>query len=349
MTTTMSFRFLDLPREIRDQVYSHLLPDLPVIDCDPDWSTNKEGLYRYSAYDFRADREPCSLGLLMANHQLYDEGTDYLYNTKTYKLNVFAGGFDFLSESNSLERLPAIPCHKIKAFVIRIVDCDFEKSGCELRENLVWLCGLLRHHNVCFKDLKIVFSKWAPGWSGWSEAWDANDTEEPSPPVVNDNIDNKYNANLAAWELNFFWTFDYIISPLALLPVADKCTIEVPEVFKGQQHVVDRATWYEEGLNGCAVFEDDKCLQSDRAEFEQKFQRAKHLYGELCRPAGYEQCPRRIKAASSDETSGEGESLSWDIADEWNHWQEPEAYNPDTALSLKQGWSFSYLEWSDEL
>ncbi|KAI4137558.1 MAG: hypothetical protein L6R39_007214 [Caloplaca ligustica] len=289
MTSTSSpFRIADLPAEIRTKIISFLLPDLPVIDHDSDWSPccnnpprmtspgTWQALHEGAPYNFRSDQEPCYTAILRANKQLYEDGMQYLYRQKTFKFTVWDYGFDYLKECCQLAKLPELPYHEMKEFVIHIADVYIWETGFRLRENLVWICGLLRHHNIRFKSLKIEFMD-NGRTHRWSEAWDSADFEEPGRPNRMGMYDWELpNLNYIAYDEWFPSTFAYMLTPLALLPKAESCVIEVPAELKGKQHILDLAKWYEEGIDGTYEFPDDPTFVADKAEFDY---RLKHLDG----------------------------------------------------------------------
>ncbi|KAL8901472.1 MAG: hypothetical protein Q9207_005183 [Kuettlingeria erythrocarpa] len=315
---------LSLPAELRTHILSFLLPDLPTIECDAAWSPTTSGPPRNwpwpdgewdaglcrSVYQFRSDEEQCHTAVLSTCKLLHIDGTGYLYRCKTYKIHVFDHGFDFLTDAGGIRALPEIPFYEMKELVIEVEGCGIKETGCRLRENLVWVCGYLSHWKVQLKKLRIVFrDSWDP-W--WNTAWDETlSGEEARPPVVDDTKDNRFNAELGAWEDGFYSTFSWIISPLALLPVVDECIIDIPQEWKwsryvgeddtivemtepcpAKQHVLDLAKWYEEGIDGTYAFEEDLRLERDRAQF---LYRLKHLDGRADRECGCDGCVEHYK------------------------------------------------------
>ncbi|KAL8706073.1 MAG: hypothetical protein Q9201_000838 [Fulgogasparrea decipioides] len=272
-----SFRLLDLPVEIRTHILTFLLPNLPSIECDLDWSPLNNNAPRRTSpstwyveddavFDFRDDGGPCYPQILCVNRQLYWEGTDYLYKQKTYKINVFEFGIDFLKESTQLCCLPPLPYHRMKEFVIQVrASNPLEETGCRLRDNLLWLCGLLHHNNVRLNKLKIVFS---PSPYAWAEAWDETEPRElPEEVRYNDGFLQENHERIAR-DWGFASTFAWILSPVALLPVVGECTIEVPEPLRQKSHIVKLAKWYEKGIDGRYTFDGEAWpLKDDREEF----------------------------------------------------------------------------------
>lgn len=93
--------FMRLPTELRLQIYSLLLPDLPVIETATrlrSWETG--WVYYIGQYgDFRValrhDGQPCSIGILSVSRQIYEEATAYLYS-RTFVFAVSAEYISFL-------------------------------------------------------------------------------------------------------------------------------------------------------------------------------------------------------------------------------------------------------------
>lgn len=327
-------QLMDLPAELRIHILSFLLPDLPTIECDVDWSPTADSCPRDfpksiwtpgvgpSVYKFRSDDEKCETAVLRACKQLHMEGTGYLYGLKTYKIHVFDFGVDFLNRAGIFLELPQIPFHEMKELIIEIFGCeDMAETGTRLRDNLMFLCGLLSHHNVHLKKLRIEFSPPRRDW--WNTAWDETGSEECPPPDFDIRKDNSCNAELAAWENGFYSTFEYITSPLALLPTVDECTVEVPVAYKtiryvpdpeewheesdvrpveilvpnaAKQHVLDWATWYQERIEGVYAFEEDWCLERDRAAFAYMLL---HPHGGPSRECNCEDCVEHYKNLDS--------------------------------------------------
>ncbi len=136
--------------------------------------------------------------------------------------------------------------------------------------------------------------------------------EARAPPVVDETKDNRFNAELGAWEEGCPSTFAWMISPLALLPVVEECVVEIPQEWRwsryvgdeddtvvemtepqpAKQHVLDLAKWYEEGINGTYAFEEDVRLEQDRAEF---LYRLEHPDGQPDRECGCDDCVEHYK------------------------------------------------------
>ena len=257
------------------QILSYLLPDLSIIECDMDWSPMCNDPPRHhspqdwfpleekAVYKFRSDDEPCYSDILCTSKQLYEDGRTFLYSCKTYKLTVFDFGFDFLTRSNQLPSLPPLPYGEIKEFVITVSGCNLTETGYRLREKLVWLCGLFRRHHAYFQKLKIVFLG-----DCWIDAWDQTGIEDPERPQEGDNVFQLPNVHIEAWEKGFSSIFAWMITPLALVPTAGRCIIEIPPTLQEKRHILDLIMWYEDGINGTYEFPNIWYLQEDQAQFE---------------------------------------------------------------------------------
>ncbi|KAL8692342.1 MAG: hypothetical protein Q9218_002616 [Villophora microphyllina] len=307
------FPIFDLPYELRIHILSFLLPDLPTIECDKAWSPLREFPPRkysqdmwscndYSAWQFRSDEGSNYMEVLRANRQLWKEGMDYLYERKSFKITVSDFGIDFLRDSDQLPKLPVLPYHRCKEFVIQIYSCfHFVVMAHRLRENVAWVCGLLNHHNVRFQKLRITFPDYEcwgdripmpadtpeeaqyekPNRCHWNWAWDSRlPQEEDVPETVSFADVDEPNNQLDIRDWGFHSTFHYMLSPVALLGhVANEVSIEVPPELrerkytddegKERYYMVELAEWYREGLDGtCDFSEEEDWLRWDREWFE---------------------------------------------------------------------------------
>lgn len=109
--------FLRLPLELRQQIYSYILPDLPIIETTIDERNQgyleKERHHEYlsRAYEYafttprrdrrdiplRYDRQRSSIDVLCVSRQVYEEATAYLYS-RTFVISVSAVCITFLME-----------------------------------------------------------------------------------------------------------------------------------------------------------------------------------------------------------------------------------------------------------
>ncbi|KAL8839218.1 MAG: hypothetical protein Q9170_001824 [Blastenia crenularia] len=287
--TELPLTIVDLPKELRKHILSFLLPDLDTIECDQTLSPCRDSLPRNwpprgwkhgngpSVCYLRTDREVgvndgiCHPQVLRVNRKLYDDGVEYLYRQKTYKISVFNYGFEFLRHSGQLDELPPLPYHHIKEFVIEVNLPDLKETGTMLRWNLLWLCGLIQKAGIHFRRLKVEFQN--NDYHG--NARDEVETYSAPPSRSDDPFDDPFdekddcNAHLVAYKNGFWSTLGYLFNPLVLLPVAKQCAIQLPTELQDTDSQ-DLATWYEEGLNGTYPFEDDWWLQREKADFEWK-------------------------------------------------------------------------------
>ena len=279
------FRIMDLPYEIRAHILSFLLPDRKIIEVEqslvtaPPWR-NSDPQHWYPEADTvfwpRYDGDRCHTQILRANRQLYQEGFDYLYKQRAYKINIYGFGFEFLREGTQLDVLPPFPYPMVQEFIIYIdAGHGLPEMGHRLRTNLLRLCGLLKHHQIRFKKLTIEFAS----SRRWDKAWDA---EKESGLYLPETVYSfsmfheavyQDNQELYARDWGFSSTFAWMITPIALLPTVGECTIKLPLELRGDPKFVDLAKWYEEGIDGRADFAEDpefvaNVIKEDQKEWE---------------------------------------------------------------------------------
>ncbi|KAL8993125.1 MAG: hypothetical protein Q9169_006581 [Polycauliona sp. 2 TL-2023] len=302
MSSTQSFRFMDLPGETRANIFHYLLPNLPVIDCDTDWTPNGEGPPRHcdpykhetdnwiSNYNYQkfSDEDPYTAQILRVNRQIYAEAFAYLYTRKTFVITVYRYGFDFLKHAGQLEilpnitydekTLPEIPYNAMKEFVIRIDPNDIRQAGQQLRRNLIRLCGLLAEKGVHFKKLRMACMSepvaWSEFWCSCSPLWQYPDhAPEIIPPEISDDEWNHRNFDHEAWEYGYSSSLAYLLGPLQMLSnIADEAVIEFPVSCAGIQRFDELKDFYEQLLGGrypfCAHPDDDGILEQVRWEYK---------------------------------------------------------------------------------
>ncbi|KAI4271015.1 MAG: hypothetical protein LQ337_006311 [Flavoplaca oasis] len=289
MSIEQPFRFLGLPAEIRAQVLSYLLPNIPVIDCDTVWSPTGQreiggenpytyeispGRSLYNFTSFRTGDYPYSPQILRVNRQLHSEAIAYLYHQRTFVLTIYQFGFDFLNKSGPLDVLPSLPYREIKHFVIRIKACNVPTAGRQFRKNLLRLCGLIHEQKIHFKKLTVDFMNHTKiyrygqddSWETESERgehipslWEAsNDGLENIPPEISDARWDHQNFEYAAWYLGWGSTLAYLMSPLMMLSgIVDEATIQLPNSCTGNPRYDMLKRYYEERLEGRYRFDED--------------------------------------------------------------------------------------------
>ena len=166
---------------------------------------------------------------MLLNRQISAEAKDYLYYTRTFVIDVYQYGFDFLKISGPLEYLPPLPYGLMKEFVIRIMPENLPTAGTQVHSNLLQLCGLIDQHKIHFRKLRIeCMSKTDQFISFWEE--DDAMLGSDWPPEISDERWDQPNIDYLAWECDFGSSFAYLISPLRLLyGVADEVVIQLPK------------------------------------------------------------------------------------------------------------------------
>lgn len=255
-STTAPSKIFTLPSELRAQILSYLLPTWLIIEPDG-WSSTAQGPpCGVSPTDWYPGHERVISGIWNHGEKFHTE--------IRLELNPF--GFDFLNESGPLQQLPPLPYHEIKEFMIDLGGYEFPKMALRFRQNLLWLCGLLRQHQIHFKKLKIEILG-SDYRSSWNELWDSTISEPPEYDP--DDADIFYNVDIIASQEGFKSTLAYLLTPLALIPVATECSITLPGSLKENEDAVGLAKEYEECIDGTSPFdESDWCFQRDLKHFE---------------------------------------------------------------------------------
>ncbi|KAL8978844.1 MAG: hypothetical protein Q9205_005679, partial [Flavoplaca limonia] len=275
-----------LPAEIRAHVFSYLLPNVPVIDCNTTLSPNAErhvGLenpYTYEdplwifVHGFATYDDPYFPQILRVNRQLHSEAVAYLYHQRTFVLTIYQFGFDFLKQSGPLDVLPLLPYGETMHFVIRIKACGIRTAGRQVRKNLIRFCGLIHEQNIHFKKLTVDFLNHGNIYSDRDDdgheteaetdeyipsLWEScHDAPENIPPEIADAAWGHQNFEYAAWYLGWGLTFAYLMSPLMMLSgVADQAIIQIPDFCTGNPRYEMLKRYYEERLEGRYGFDED--------------------------------------------------------------------------------------------
>jgi len=120
-----SCSFLKLPRELRNEIYSLLLPSYTTLNfAAPTWYDNAAGRF----FDIRFDMSQYYLTVLALCRQIRAEANALLYGTNHFKFSIGRGGGP--SPFNTIRALPQSGISQIKACTIHV----FIFPGLEKRE-----------------------------------------------------------------------------------------------------------------------------------------------------------------------------------------------------------------------
>jgi hypothetical protein len=117
--------FLNLPRELRDEIYSLLLPSHTTLRFTaPTWATNGAGRF----FDIQHDTSSWPLTILAVCQQIHAEASTFIYSTNHFEFSV--GHLDNgPSPFNTIRALPQSGISQIKACTIRIFAPTWRKRG----------------------------------------------------------------------------------------------------------------------------------------------------------------------------------------------------------------------------
>jgi len=110
-----SCSFLNLPRELRDEIYSILLPSYTTLNfAAPTWVDNAAGRF----FNIRYDMSQYSLTVLALCKQIRAEANALLYGNNHFEFSIGRGGGP--SPFNTIRTLPQSGISQIKACTVRI-------------------------------------------------------------------------------------------------------------------------------------------------------------------------------------------------------------------------------------
>jgi hypothetical protein len=128
--------FLNLPRELRDEIYSYTVPSQTTIHfAAPTWKDNAANRFvnvrHESDLEVRYDMSPFSLSILGVCQQIHTEASALLYGTNRFKFCIgrrpTSGYFKGNGPSpfNTVRALPQSAIGQIKICAVRIYMCTF--------------------------------------------------------------------------------------------------------------------------------------------------------------------------------------------------------------------------------
>ncbi|KAL8671964.1 MAG: hypothetical protein Q9168_003560 [Polycauliona sp. 1 TL-2023] len=353
MSSVQPFRLMDLPPEIRADIFGYLLPCVPVIGSDMDIDVGHirypedENPYirvgicagSYSGPWFPGWKAFQCVDVMVLNRQVHAETIAYLYSRKTYVATVYDYGFDFLDRSCEAIYFCPMPYDQMKEFVIRIVPCNLPTAGGSVRKKLIKICGEIDEFSwkkkIHFKKLRIAcMTESSDALKESQAAWTSTlwqnpeDDDEPRtiPPPISDTKWNHPNFEHQAWQQGFDSSLAYLLTPLRMLSgIADEAVVEFPTSCDGKKHYEALKRYYEEGLDGRKPF----CEQSE-VLIDMRWQ-YKHYDGpiEFCEdmcPGCVEHTMAGYKKHCEEVASLERLHLEWaaiknDDLEDWERWK----------------------------
>ncbi|KIM88597.1 hypothetical protein PILCRDRAFT_813562 [Piloderma croceum F 1598] len=133
--------FFQLPRELRDEIYSLLVPSFTTLDfAGPTWATNAARRF----YDIRYDMSSYCLTVLAVCQRMRAEASALLYGTNHFELSIGRGIGP--SPFNTIRALPQSGIRQIKVCTVRI-SIPTSTSKREMNPISNWmdeLCQLLK-------------------------------------------------------------------------------------------------------------------------------------------------------------------------------------------------------------
>ena len=136
-----SCAFLNLPRELRDEIYCLLLPSHTTLNfAAPTWADNAAGRF----FNIPFDLSQCSLIILALCQQIRDEANAVLYGTNRFEFSIGRGHGP--SPFNTVRALPQSGISQIKVCIVHTFVSPWLNRE-ELREISGWMnemCNLLK-------------------------------------------------------------------------------------------------------------------------------------------------------------------------------------------------------------
>ena len=131
--------FLNLPRELRDEIYSFLLPSYTTLNfAAPTWRINSAGNF----FDIRYNMAQHSLTVLALCRQIRAEANVLLYGTNHFE---FAIGYRIgPSPYNTIRALPQSGISQIKSCTFHLSYTTKKEYLKQMKKWMEELCGLLK-------------------------------------------------------------------------------------------------------------------------------------------------------------------------------------------------------------
>jgi len=154
--------FLNLPRELRDEMYSYLVPSHATLDfAAPTWKDNAAERFFKVQYDM----SPFYLTILAVCQQIRTEASALLYSTNRFKFGIgrrptsgyFCGNGP--SPFNTIRALPQSAISQIKMCAVRVYMCTFcnevpPAEMCIIKDWLEEMCTLFERGRQ-LREIKV--------------------------------------------------------------------------------------------------------------------------------------------------------------------------------------------------
>ncbi|KAL8745274.1 MAG: hypothetical protein Q9190_002580 [Brigantiaea leucoxantha] len=251
--------FTDLPGEIRNRIYSYLLPNRPVLYAArfilPLWAQEERLVPLYEKgkiedIDFRDDGEKCQLAILRTNRRIYEEASSLLYNrTMTYTIT---GNQTELISIEFLLLMPFVPSQKFRSIHIDLV--RYSDHPREWGTDVVNIDPRAGRATPCGWNV-IVLCRILTQNAG---------RNLPLPNVQINILDNPWSLieSRRPFEGQFLPTVDIarLLQPLEILGKVNNFKVTFSPMFQGHPHCEVPARHFEQIMMGEATTNSDQIL-----------------------------------------------------------------------------------------
>lgn len=258
-----TFPFLMLPRELRDQILGHLVPDVDVISQISDgWALDEYiGRRVGGIFRLRKDHANCHMAILRVNRQLFAEGSSIAYG-RIFRLKVTWDAVEFLRYFLSWHlrhdnTLDLFPFYMVRHIHVEIAS-DRKSISDTLLHNIIYLCRELnRAPELQSLQIDLVNGREWHG-RGWST------TSRWRQRASNSLERRRSGGNRPLPRSTDQWyciddDIEVALQPFGLLRNVKHCIINLPPFLEAEEGLTAAVGYLQKKMTSKPIAEDSEC------------------------------------------------------------------------------------------